>query len=235
MRSQTDIANSALAYLSASPIQSFFDDEDEKSRVIKSVFDTVAMEVARKHRWSCLIKRATLSRLADAPIRSGNFGYQSQFQLPADCLRFLDLNGEPWSNKEGFMDINGRILLSDCGTANIRYVAWIEDTTQWDVSFSEAVAIKLASRIARRVTKDGISAEDLLRIFDRAVKDAQAIDAMEVGSGENSPLERMLERSPLVNAGRGNITRRGAILGLNVSSEEPREAPNLDQIYESET
>ena len=222
MTSKTDIANSALAYLSATSIQDFDDDEDEKARVIKSVFDTVAKEVARKHRWSCLIRRATLSKLSEAPILSGNFGYRSQFQLPDDCLRFMDLNGEPYKAKVEFMDLNGRRLQANCDEANIRYVAWIEDTNEWDASFAEVVAIKLAMRIARRITKDGISSEDLYRIYKDALRDAQSIDAMEMGSGENSPLERMLERSPLVNAGRQRNITRGEILGWNVNLEEPR-------------
>jgi hypothetical protein len=222
MTSKTDIANSALAYLSATSIQDFDDDEDEKARVIKSVFDTVAKEVARKHRWSCLIRRATLSKLSESPILSGNFGYRSQFQLPEDCLRFLDLNGEPYKAKDEFMDLNGRRLQANCDEANIRYVAWIEDTNEWDVSFAEVVAIKLAMRIARRITKDGISSEDLYRIYKDALKDAQAIDAMEIGSGENSPLERILERSPLVQSGRRRGITRGEILGWNVNLQEPR-------------
>ena len=222
MRSRTDIANSALAYLSATSIQDFDDDEDEKARVVKSVFDTVAMEVARKHRWSCLIRRAALSKLAKAPIRSGNFGYSAQFQLPADCLRFMDLNGEPYTGKEEFMDINGRVLQANCATAHIRYIAWISDTLQWDVSFCEVVALKLAMRIARRITKDGISAEDLYKLYKMALAEAQAVDAMEVGSGENSPLERMLARSPLANSGRSGTYGRGYVLGWNLNLEEPR-------------
>lgn len=222
MRSRTDIANSALAYLSSTSIEDFDDDEDEKARVIKSVFDTVAMEVIRAHRWSCCIGRETLSELEDAPIRVGTFGYRHQFQLPADCLRFLDLNGEPYRAKETFLDLNGRTLQTNAPEAHIRYVKWEQDTLVWDVKLAEAVAIKLAMRIARRITKDGISSEDLFRLYKICVQEAQFIDAMEVGSGENSPLERMLESSPLVNAGRNAGFSRGSITGWNINLEEPR-------------
>jgi hypothetical protein len=222
MISKTDIANSALAYLSATSIQSFDDDEDEKARAIKSVFNTVAMEVAREHRWSCLIRRAELVKMSSAPLQYGQFGYRAQFQLPADCLRFLDLNGEPYKAKCEFMDLNGRRLLANCEVACIRYVAWVEDTMEWDVKFCETVALKLAMRIARRITKDGISSEDLYGIYQRTLKSARAIDAMEIGSGENSPLERMLERSPLINSGRQAAASRGQILGWNINLQEPR-------------
>lgn len=222
MRTKTDIANSALAYLSATSIDDIDDIDDEKARSIKSVFDTVAMEIAREHRWSCLIRRAELVKDVTEPLRHGNFGYRSQFDLPADCLRFLDLNGEPYKAKTEFMDLNGRKLLANCDQAFIRYVAWIDDPTEWDVKFAEVVAVKLAMRIARRITKDGISSEDLYGIYQRILKSAQAIDAMEVGSGENSPLERMMERSPLVNAGRQASSSRGQILGWNVDLQEPR-------------
>lgn len=220
---RTDIANSALAHLSASSISSIDDDYDEKSRSIKSVFDSVAQGVIRKHRWSCCIKRVTLSRLSEDPIKDGDFGYSCAYRLPTDCLRFLELNGEPYKGKSEFLDINGRDLLTNETTARIRYVAWIEDVTQWDVLLAEAVAIRIAQRVARRITKDGISSEDLERLYRINLNDAMATNAMEVGSGENSPLIWMLERSPMVKVGSSSGRSRIAqLLGDNVILEEDR-------------
>ena len=234
MVTKTDIANNALAYLSSGSIISIGDDDDDKSRVIRSVFDTVAKEVIRSHRWSCCIKRETLSKLSESPTVEGSYGYAHRYQLPSDSLRFLDLNGEPWADKSRAFDINGRELHTDEAVAHIRYVAYIEDTTQWDVMLAEAVAIKLAMRIARRITKDGISAESLYKYYREVLAQAQKVDAMEVGSGENSPLEGILAASPLVQMGQtGRYRNIAARVGLNVDSSVDRgTAPDLDQVFE---
>jgi hypothetical protein len=221
MLTKTQIANDALALLSATSISSIDDDSSVSGRVIKSVFDSVAQKVIRSHRWSCCIKRAALSRLDETPIQTNTFGYPNAFALPVDCLRFLDLNGEPYKDKTEFLDLNGRKIFTHEGTANIRYVAWVEDTNQWDVLLAEAVSIRLAQRSARRITKDGMSSADLNSLYLQALDEARRVDAVEVGSGENSPLGRMLERSPLVREGRrgGSLGQR---LGLNINSEISR-------------
>jgi hypothetical protein len=220
---KTEVANNALAFLAAGRISNVLDFDDEKSRQINAVFDSVAKQVIRSHRWSCCIKRATLSQLTEIPTTYLDFGYKYKYQLPSDSLRFLDLNGEPWSSKTLRFDINNALELhTDDGTVNIRYVAWISEPAQWDVLLAEAVAVKLAQRIARRITKDGISPEALNAEYQRAVANAMRVDAMEVGSGENSPLERILETSPIVQAGRQGSFSRNSIIGINVDYSVPR-------------
>ena len=99
--------------------------------------------------------------------------------------------------------MEGKELHTNESVAYIRYIAWVSNTEEWDVLLGEAVAIKIAIRIARRVTKDGMSGEQLLSLYEKVVAKAQFVDAMEVGSGENSPLERILESSPLVVSSQG--------------------------------
>lgn len=233
MLTKTTIANNALAYLAAGTITDILDTLDEKARTIKAVFDTVAQEVMRSHRWNCCIKRVQLSRLSEVPIKYGEFGYLYKYQLPSDSLRFLDLNGEPWNAKTEFLTVEGREIFTDDTVAYIRYVAHIEDVSRWDVLMADAVSIKLAMRIARRITKDGISGESLNGLYRQAIAEAMRIDAMEVGSGENRPLERIINNSPLVHAGyqSGEYGIAGRV-GLELNLEEPRpDAPDLDGIF----
>jgi hypothetical protein len=223
MQTRTQIANNALSYLSAGSIVNLNDD-DAKARAISGIFDQAAKEVIRTHRWSCCIGRAKLSKLADDPLQNGNFGYSGAFQLPSDCLRILDINGEPWSEKAEFFDLNGRQLLSDLGEIYLRYVRWEDDVSQWDTLLADVVSVKIAMKVARQITTDGISAEDLERLYRRRLEDARTVDAMEVGSGENSPMERLLARSPLTKVGRATQFRRGQYLSLNTCTSIP--APN---------
>tara|TARA_R100001463_G_scaffold10301_10_gene30235 strand:- start:1835 stop:2551 length:717 start_codon:yes stop_codon:yes gene_type:complete len=226
MQTRTQIANNALSYLSAGSIVNLNDD-DAKAKAIKGIFDQASREVIRTHRWSCCIGRAELSKLSRETLQSGNFGYANAYQLPTDCIRILDINGEPWSEKAEFFDLNGRQLLSDLSEIFLRYVKWEDDVSQWDPLLADAVSVKIAMKVARQITTDGISAEDLERIYRRRLEEARTVDAMEVGSGENSPLSRMLERSPLVRSGwdsMQNRFRRGQYLSLNTSTAQP--APN---------
>lgn len=200
MITKTQIANNALAYLSAGTINNI-DDDDAKARAIKGVFDQSAQEVIRSHRWSCCISRVQLSQLAETTVQSGNFGYDHAYQIPVDCLRILDINGEPWSDKGEFFDLNGRKLLTDLDEVYLRYVKWVEEVSNWDVLLADAVAVKIAMKVARQITSDGISAEDLEMLYRQRLDVARTVDAMEVGSGENRPLERILNQSPLVKRG----------------------------------
>lgn len=223
MQNETEVANLALSYLSANSIVSLYDDNDEKARVLKGVFEMTSKQVMRLHRWSCCIKRAQLTQLAGEQLQSTNFGYSFAYQLPEDLLRFLEINGEPYKAKSEFLDINGRQLLSNDSSALIRYIRYERDTTKWDPLMAEAIAIKLAMVASRRITKDGIGPEALNAHYQRTVANAILVDAMETGSGENRPIERILENSPLVNRGRSGgafgIARR---LGYNIDSSKPR-------------
>lgn len=220
MQTRTQIANNALSYLSAGSIVNLNDD-DAKARAINGIFDQAAKEVIRTHRWSCCIGRAKLSKLADDPLQNGNFGYSGAFQLPSDCLRILDINGEPWSEKAEFFDLNGRQLLSDLGEIYLRYVKWEDDVSQWDTLLADVVSVKIAMKVARQITTDGISAEDLERVYRRRLEDARTVDAMEVGSGENSPMDRLLSRSPITKVGQSTQFGRGQYLSLNTCTSIP--------------
>jgi len=229
MQTRTQIANNALSYLSAGSIVNLNDD-DAKARAINGIFDQAAKEVIRTHRWSCCIGRAQLSQLSASTLQSGNFGYAHAYQLPSDCLRILDINGEPWSEKAEFFDLNGRQLLSDLGEIFLRYVKWEDDVSQWDPLLADVISVKIAMKVARQITTDGISAEDLERLYRRRLEDARTVDAMEVGSGENSPIERLLSRSPLTKVGWNSSDRfrRGQYLSLNTCTSIPAPDDGLE-------
>lgn len=222
MQTETDVANNALSFISAGRINSLYDEDDPKAGTIRAIFDSASREVMRGHRWSCCIARKTLSKNAGERDVTERFGYQHSYKLPVDSLRFLDLNGEPWTLKGRFFDVNGRDLLTNASEARIRYVKHEKDTTIWDSLLAEAIAIKIAMKVARQLTTDGISAEALLGLYKSAVMEAQRVDAMEVGSGENSPLERILESSPLVQQGRRGSFGIASIIGLDLDISEPR-------------
>jgi len=95
---------------------------------------------------------------------------------------------------------------------------------------ADVISVKIAMKVARQITTDGISAEDLERLYRRRLEDARTVDAMEVGSGENSPIERLLSRSPLTKVGWNSSDRfrRGQYLSLNTCTSIPAPDDGLE-------
>jgi hypothetical protein len=115
MATQTDICNLALALLGQTPISSINEDSTA-GRLCRQFYAQVYDEVLRSHAWKCAKARTALAELATTP----DFGWDHQFQLPADCLRVLQLEELDYE-----FDIEGDTLLTNDDTANIIYISRI--------------------------------------------------------------------------------------------------------------
>jgi hypothetical protein len=87
---------------------------------------------------------------------------------PADCLRVLSVyslfpdfrgmssvlgsqrNPYPWRHEKGYIFCD----LDPNSNPYIEYIQWITDPFQWDSLFADALAMRLASKLAMSVTKD---------------------------------------------------------------------------------
>jgi hypothetical protein len=149
--SQTEICNQALQRIGAQRIMDILDEESKGARVCLNVFEATVREVAAAGDWSCLKKRAVFARLLPAPA----FEWAYQYQLPADFVSLVTLNGVDYQGQPtDEWEIEGRVLLSDAEEAKATYIAYVEDTTQWDSLFTEAVVVLLASKIATPIRQD---------------------------------------------------------------------------------
>ena len=144
MTSATDIANNALNVLGASNI-SAFDENSKAARIVNQRYDSIRDSVFRAHPWNCLIRRQDLAQSSTAPT----FGYAHQYPLPTDpyCLRVLEFsNGSMSYPQDNMMNnsggpafvIEGRNIVTDEGTAKIKYVARITDPNEYDSGLIEA-------------------------------------------------------------------------------------------------
>ena len=185
MTSNVDIANYALNIIGASNISSL-DENSKPGRLVNQRFESVRDAVFRSHPWNCLIRRAELAQDVDAPA----FGYTYQYPLPADpyCLRVLEFsNGSlsypqdnMFSNTGGpVFVIEGRKLLTDEGTARIKYIARVSDPQQYDASLIEALAARLAVEIAYAITGSTTVVQLASAIYDEKMKEARFVDATE--------------------------------------------------------
>lgn len=185
MTSTVDIANFALNIIGASNISSL-DENSKPARLVNQRFEGVRDAVFRSHPWNCLIRRAELAQEVDTPA----FGYSKQYALPTDpfCLRVLEFsNGSlsypqdnMFSNTGGpVFVIEGRKLLTDSGTARIKYIARVTDPNEYDAGLTEALAARLAMELAYAITGSTSVVQIATALYDEKMREARFVDATE--------------------------------------------------------
>jgi hypothetical protein len=194
MASQTEWANRALDKIGEKPVIEL-DNNTVQGALINRMWRQVLEAELRDHKWSFSIKRIQLA--ADVAVPA--FGYGQQFQLPPDCLRVLsilnidvgpdlsDYRGSP--NQlyviEGRKILYGRPAQGSPAPSNpmpLRYIAYIEDTTQWDSSFGDAFACRLATEIAERLTQSSDKRKLAWNEYQMALRRAIRSNAIELPS-----------------------------------------------------
>jgi hypothetical protein len=185
MASTVDIANFALNNLGASNITSL-DENSKAARVVNQRYESVRDAVFRAHPWNCLINRASLAQETTTPA----FGYAFQYALPTDpfCLRVLEFSNGSLSypqdnitNNTGgpVFVIEGRKLLTDEGSAQIKYVGRVTDTQQYDAGLIEALAARLAAEICYAITGSTSMVQIQTSLYEAKVTEARFNDATE--------------------------------------------------------
>jgi hypothetical protein len=148
------------------------DEASTQARKAKQIWSDTIESVQRSHPWKCCLSRASLAMMSSTPA----FGYAYQYQLPTNpyCLRVLEMD-----SPELQFTVEGRLLLTDEETANILYIAKIEDVTQWDALLRRAVACLLASDLAYPIAQSARLADIRYTLFKEALRDARTINAQE--------------------------------------------------------
>jgi len=194
----THVCNLALARLGEKSIMDM-DEETTAGRACRLHYETARDAVMRSHRWNFAQKRATLSKLVPAPA----FGWESQFPLPADCLRVLEVNDSEFEIHRGNRwEIEGRVLLSNEDSVELVYTARSTDTTLWDPLFIEALATYLAARLSETLRGDTSRTGELLEEYARITGPvARRVDANET----NRRRGRIELNSPAIAARRRGV------------------------------
>jgi len=185
MTSTVDIANYALNIIGASNISSF-DENSKVGRLVNQRYEGVRDAVFRSHPWNCLIRRAELAQEVETPT----FGYAYQYNLPTDpfCLRVLEFSNGSLSYPQDNMTSNtggpvyvieGRKLLTDEGTARIKYIARITDPQQYDALLIDALSARLASEIAYAATGSTTVSQLADALYRDKLREARFVDATE--------------------------------------------------------
>ena len=176
--SKVAIANRALTKIGAARIIAL-DDDSESSNTLDSMFDIVRDDELRAHLWHFAKARAVLPALSARP----EFGYQQQYQLPADFLRLLQLADYPVypaPTVQGLYSIEGgRVLVDHDGPLRIRYIRRVEDPTLFDALFVEVLACRLAAESCERLTQSNTKKQACWAEYEQTLRRAIRANSVE--------------------------------------------------------
>lgn len=166
------ICNEALALVGAAPLTSL-SESTVQGQLCNSLYTATRDELLTSHPWKFATKRVELSADPDQP----EFGYDYRFALPADCLRVVgtDLGSEAEYTVE-----NGYLLCND-SEVRIKYISKITTEATFSINFCEALAYKMASKLAYPIVQSSTLARDLYNLYLVHLKDARSMDAQEGG------------------------------------------------------
>lgn len=171
MESQVAVVNTALIMIGSDEIIDI-DEDSTPARKAKALWAGTRDAVMRTHPWKCCLARASLAMATATPA----WGYSYQFQLPTDpyCLRVLRMQdlGQTYT-------VNGRMLLTDWSEANILYIARVTDVASWDALLKETIAARLAADLAYPIAGSSKLADSMLALYERKLREARSINAME--------------------------------------------------------
>ena len=170
-QSTTGICNRALQMVGASQQILNLTDNTREARALTRAYEPCRRSELRSHVWNFAIRRQRLAMSVDTPA----FGPMFQFPLPVDCLRVLVPKGASchWA-------VEGRNVVSDdVSPIDVRYVADIEDPTQFDAMFCEMLSLRIAVAIVEDITGSNTKKAGLEQDYMALVRDARQVDALE--------------------------------------------------------
>ena len=183
MASLVQIANRALSKVGAARIISLTDDNKQARAVNSCIYDIIDDEL-RAHRWQFAMKRTELAALSEAPA----FGFKYQYQVPSDFLRIDMVNNEyPAAVMSDYIGeeildwtLEGNVILSNAASPlKLRYIASVQDPSQWDTNFREAVASRVSMEICEELTQSNEKKQFSQVDYRRAISQAIRVGAIE--------------------------------------------------------
>jgi len=171
MASETEIASNALTKLGAQPITDIDDPAAQRAVLCKAYYYNTRDAVLRAYPWNCAIVRMALALSGDTPV----YGYSYKFQLPVDpyCLRLLEVEDDIEHK------IEGRFLLANESSVNIKFIKRVTDTGLFDSLLQEAIECRLAAELAYPVTGTPTLIQAMWGLYAEKLREARTIDAME--------------------------------------------------------
>lgn len=175
------ICNDALAEIGAEFISSI-DQDDKRAAICKRIYPIVRNYVLIAHPWVFAQKRVALAAIDEDVV----FGYDYQYQLPSDCLRVTEVDGDIEYKVEGDR------LLTNESSMNIRYTREITDTSKYTSNFAFAVSYLLGAKICYPITGSRELMKDMRDAYLTVIRESRSIDAQAMGTPEDFGVNEFL-------------------------------------------
>lgn len=176
--STVEIANLALLKLGSEEALLALTDNTTQGRVMNRLFVPVRDSELRLHNWKFAIARTSLVALAQAPA----WGFQYQYQLPADFLRLVQVND--WYYRTGKQQTmwsveGGKILTNIQAPLKLRYVRRVDNSGEFDPLFVQSMACRLAVEACEKITQSTTKKQELAAEYKLNLRAAVRCDAIE--------------------------------------------------------
>lgn len=170
MASKIEICNLALTGLGADRIVALTDDT-ENARKLNAVYTRLLRAMLRLHPWNFAAKEATLATLAVTPL----LDYDYAFQLPSDYVRIVKTDLDPSDTYK----IVGKRIYCNVDNLKIKYVYFADDPNEYDDTFIDAFAARLASELAFAISNNESLQKTAIAIYKEKLREAKTIDSQE--------------------------------------------------------
>lgn len=186
MTSETDILNNALILIGEQTVLTA-DDTTKQGRRFIQVYGFLRDALLRAHYWNFALKRASIAALTSTPA----WGYQYEYQLPDDCLTLIQVGSYSTNINAGYYNQvdnspykieSGKILTDLIAPLNIRYIRKVDNSSEFDPSFSEMIAIKIAIHLNEDLTNNTAMIDRLSQLYKESKQRALRGNAIEKSS-----------------------------------------------------
>jgi hypothetical protein len=209
----TELCNVALGHIGQARIADI-GERSPAAEHCRRMFDHVRRLCLRDHDWNFAVGRESLTALSTPPP----FGFSAAYQLPADCLRVLAINGQPAGVRGTQWEVEGRTVLINADVAHLRYIRDADDVTQWDSIFQSYFSYRLAAAVAPSFRIDPQAGLQLEQMAAAVRASAQEADNVETAPrvtrlDQSEIIQERGSRWPSGTAGTGTGNAGGSSIG----------------------
>ncbi len=172
MNSSTEIASASLVAVGSSAITDLDTDTTTHGEIVRRWYSHTRDSMLRRYTWNFALARQALSQDATGP----DFEFTYSYTLPTDpyCLRALEMydSMSEWKTE-------GRKLLTDDSSVNLKYISRVENEVDFDDLFTDAFIITLAANICVPIKRDNALALKLMEVAEAKTQAARTHDSQE--------------------------------------------------------
>lgn len=198
MASPVEICNLALTHIGDPGNVASIDppEASTQGRYCARLYPIARDEVQEAHTWRFNTRRKVLTSLALPDAVAGEWSYA--YALPTECLRPFAVyvpgiteTGRTEDFSVEAADDGTQILFANVEGAYLKYVVRVADTSRWPPSFVDALAWRLATKLANPITQSDDKLKRALAGYAQAFAYATSLDA-----GTQSTEEWREDQSP---------------------------------------